>query len=256
LFFNTFQTQFFPNKLKSQQEEFVVIFKEKAMNILLVEDEIKMAAFIKDALTEDHYTVDVVGDGNEALVQAEINSYNLFILDIMLPHKDGLTVCRELREKKIDTPVLLLTAKGKLRDKVRGLDLGADDYLAKPFEIEELLARVRALLRRDKKNKSAVLQVADLTLNQATQEVTRGGKSIELTSKEYALLRYLMMHANEVVPRTMIIEHVWDVDSAAFTNVVDVYINYVRGKVDKGFSCPLIHTVRAVGYMLKEPDRV
>jgi DNA-binding response OmpR family regulator len=234
----------------------VVIFKEEAMNILLVEDEIKMAAFIKDALTEDHYAVDVVGDGNEALVKAEINSYNLFILDIMLPHKDGLTVCRELREKEIDTPILLLTAKGKLRDKVRGLDLGADDYLAKPFEIEELLARVRALLRREKKNKSAILQVADLTLNQATQEVNRGGKSIELTSKEYALLRYLMMHANEVVPRTMIIEHVWDVDSAAFTNVVDVYINYVRGKVDKGFTCPLIHTVRAVGYILKEPDRV
>jgi DNA-binding response OmpR family regulator len=121
------------------------------MNILLVEDEPKMAAFIKDALTEDHYTVDVVGDGNEALTQAAINSYNLFILDIMLPRKDGLTVCRELREKKIDTPILLLTAKSKLRDKVRGLDLGADDYLAKPFEIEELLARVRALLRREKK---------------------------------------------------------------------------------------------------------
>jgi DNA-binding response OmpR family regulator len=225
------------------------------VNILLVEDEVKMATFVKDALREEHYTVDVVHDGNQALFQAEINSYNLFILDIMLPGKDGLSVCEELRQKDIDTPILLLTAKSKLRDKVRGLDLGADDYLAKPFEIEELIARVRALLRRSDKNKSPVLKVSDLTLNQVTQEVTRAGKLIELTSKEYALLRYLMMHANEVVPRTMIIEHVWDVDSAAFTNVVDVYVNYLRGKVDKGFSCPLIHTVRAVGYILKEPDR-
>jgi two-component system, OmpR family, copper resistance phosphate regulon response regulator CusR len=226
------------------------------MNILLVEDEIKMAAFIKDALREQHYTVDVAHDGNDALVQAEINSYDLFILDIMLPGKDGLTVCEELRKNKIDSPILLLTAKSKLRDKVRGLDLGADDYLAKPFEVEELLARVRALLRRHKKDTSAVLQVGDLVLNQTTQEVTRAGKSIELTSKEYALLRYLMMHANEIVSRTMIIEHVWDVESAAFTNVVDVYINYIRSKVDKNFHPPLIHTVRSVGYILKEPERV
>lgn len=224
------------------------------MNILLVEDEVKMAGFIRDVLIEDHYTVDVAGDGNEALVRAKINPYNLFILDIMLPGKDGLTVCRELRENKIYTPILLLTAKSKIADKVKGLNLGADDYLAKPFDIEELLARVRALMRRESRNKSAILRVSDLVLDQVTRKVTRAGRSIELTSKEYALLRYLMAHANEVVPRTMIIEHVWDVDSAAFTNVVDVYINYLRGKIDKGSGYPLIHTVRNVGYLIKDPD--
>jgi DNA-binding response OmpR family regulator len=225
------------------------------MNILLVEDQTKMADFIKRALKEEHYRVDVAYNGQQAVFKAEINSYNLFILDIMLPDKDGLSVCRSLREKKIEAPVLLLTAKNKLQDKVRGLDSGADDYLTKPFEIEELLARVRALLRRRKKNKSVVLEVGGLSLNQATQEVKRAGKKIELTAKEYALLRYLMLHANEVVSRTMIIEHVWDVDSAAFTNVTDVYVNYLRNKIDKDFRYPLIHTVRSVGYILKESDK-
>ncbi len=226
------------------------------MKILLVEDETKMAAFIRSALVEEHYTVEVVHNGEEALARAEINDYNLFILDIMLPGRDGLDVCRRLREKKIASPILLLTAKSKLYDKVRGLDLGADDYLTKPFDLEELLARVRALLRRQKQSRTAVLRVADLTLDQSTREVVRSGKTLDLTAKEYALLRYLMLHANEVVPRSMIIEHVWDVESAAFTNVVDVYINYIRGKVDRGFDPPLIHTVRSVGYILKEPDGV
>jgi len=223
------------------------------MHILVVEDETKIAALVKGALTEEHYKVNVVHDGETALIQAEINSYNLIILDIMIPRKDGLMVCKELRDKKISTPVLLLTARNSLSDKVKGLDLGADDYLTKPFEIEELLARARALLRRDKTDKSTILRVADLCLNQTTQEVTRAGKEIELTSREYALLRYLMVHANEVVPRTMITEHVWGEDSAAFTNVIDVYINYIRNKVDKHFNPPLIHTVRLVGYILKKP---
>jgi DNA-binding response OmpR family regulator len=225
------------------------------MKILLVEDESKLADFIQKALTEERYSVDVVHDGEAALAEAGINAYDLFILDIMLPGKDGLTVCEELRERKIGSPILLLTAKSKLYDKVRGLDLGADDYLTKPFDLEELLARVRALLRRQKKNKTVVLRVGDLTLDQAERKVDRGGKAIELTAKEYALLRYLMLHAGEVVPRSMIIEHVWDVESAAFTNVVDVYINYIRGKVDRGFHPPLIHTVRSVGYTIKEPAR-
>jgi two-component system, OmpR family, copper resistance phosphate regulon response regulator CusR len=224
------------------------------MKILLVEDEIKMAAFVERALKEQHYSVDVVHDGEKALQEALITSYNLIILDIMLPSKDGLSVCKELRNNHIDCPILLLTAKSKVYDKVKGLDLGADDYLTKPFEIEELLARVRSLLRRRKSDQSTLLQVADLSLNQTTHEVVRAGKTIELTAKEYSLLRYLMQNANEIVPRSMIIEHVWDVDSAAFTNIVDVYINYIRGKIDKDFATPLIHTVRSVGYILKEPD--
>ncbi len=226
------------------------------MKILLVEDEIKIAHFIRGALIEEHYNVDIVYNGQEALIQAEIHSYNLIILDIMLPQKDGFTVCKELRAQKIDTPILLLTAKNYLRDKVRGLNIGADDYLTKPFEIEELLARIRALLRRHKTDKTTVLKVADLSLNLLTHEVIRAGKTIELTSREYALLRYLMMHANEVVTRTMITEHVWGEDSAAFTNVIDVYINYIRKKIEKDFGTPLIHTIRLVGYILKEPEDI
>lgn len=224
------------------------------MNILLVEDERKIAAFIKGALTENHYSVDVFDDGNKALIQAEIQPYNLIILDVMLPGKDGFTLCRELRKKKINTPILLLTVKNSLHDKVKGLNLGADDYLTKPFEIAELLARVRALLRREKGSKTEVLKVGDLSLNQVTQEVRRGGRPIRLTSREYALLRYLVIHANEVVTRTMITEHVWGEDSAAFTNVIDVYVNHLRSKVDKGFKQPLIHTIRFTGYILKEPQ--
>lgn len=223
------------------------------MRILLAEDEVKIAAFVEGALRENHYKVDVVGSGGQVLIQADIHPYDLIILDVVLPEKDGFALCEELRRRKIDASILLLTVKDSIQDKVKGLNLGADDYLTKPFEIEELLARVRALLRRGKCDESAILKVADLRLNQVTQKVTRAGKSIELTSREYALLRYLLIHANEVVTRTMITEHVWGEDSAAFTNVIDVYINYIRKKVDKGFSVPLIHTIRFAGYILKEP---
>lgn len=222
------------------------------MRILLVEDERKVASFIQRGLKEEKYIVDVTSDGEKALFLAEVNPYDLIILDIMLPDKDGIMVCKELRGKKIDVPILMLTAKDKLKDKVLGLDSGADDYLAKPFAFEELLARVRSLLRRRRINKSTVLKVADLELDQLTHKVRRASKEVTLTSKEYALLEYLMLNANQVVTRTMISEHVWDEDFDSFANVIDVYINYLRNKIDKGFNKQLIHTIRGMGYILKE----
>ncbi|MBU1862907.1 MAG: response regulator transcription factor [Candidatus Omnitrophica bacterium] len=222
------------------------------MRILLVEDERRIASFIKRGLQGNQYVVDVAYDGVKGLYLAEINTYDLIILDVMLPEKNGMVVCKELREKKIDTPVLMLTARDTVCDKVSGLDSGADDYLTKPFAFEEFLARVRALLRKKRQDKSTTLQVADLVLDQLTRTVMRAGTAITLTSKEYALLEYLMLHANEVVTRTMLSEHVWDEHFDTLTNVIDVYINYIRNKIDKDFSPPLLHTIRGTGYMLKE----
>ncbi|MBU4129113.1 response regulator transcription factor [bacterium] len=222
------------------------------MRMLLVEDEKKIANFIERGLKEENYVVDVVYDGEKALFLAEINPYDLIVLDIMLPGKDGIAVCRELRSKKIDVPVLMLTAKDRLGDKVLGLDAGADDYLTKPFAFEEFLARVRALLRRERIDKTTTLKVADLELDQLTHKVKRAGKEIILTSREYALLEYLMLNAHQVVTRTMISEHVWHEDFDSFTNVIDVYINYLRNKIDQGFKKQLIHTLRGRGYTLKE----
>jgi len=222
------------------------------VRILLVEDEKKMASFIERGLKEEHYAVDVAQDGETGIFFAENNLYDLIILDIMLPAKDGLSICKEVRNKMMDVPILLLTARGSVKDKVLGLNSGADDYLTKPFEFEELLARVQALLRRKRVDKSSILIVADLELNQLTHRVTRGGNEIPLTSKEYALLEYLMLHANQVVTRTMISEHIWNEHFDTFTNVIDVYINYLRNKIDTGFRKPLIHTVRGSGYVLKE----
>lgn len=222
------------------------------MRILLVEDEKKMAGFLERGLKEEHFAVDTVGDGDEALFKAGVNPYDLIILDVMLPSKDGITVCRELRKRKIDVPILLLTARSGTRDKVLGLNSGADDYLSKPFEFAELLARIQALLRRARGGKPAILRVADLELDQLSHKVTRGGRAVELTSKEYALLEYLMLNANSVVTRTMLSEHVWNESFDTFTNVIDVYINYLRTKIDKGHSRPLIHTIRGSGYMLRE----
>jgi len=222
------------------------------MRILLVEDELKIANFIERGLKEEHYAVDVVYNGEEALYMAEMNPYDLIILDLMLPDRDGLSVCKTLRSSKIDTPILMLTAKSGIRDKVTGLDSGADDYLTKPFAFEELLARMRALLRRKNTEKVTLLKIADLELDQLTHKVNRAGKEIKLTGKEYALLEYLLLNANQVVTRTMISEHVWNEDFDNFTNVTDVYINYLRNKIDKGSDKQLIHTIRGVGYILKE----
>jgi DNA-binding response OmpR family regulator len=221
------------------------------MRILLIEDEEKLASFIKRGLKEERYIVDVARDGEKGLFLAEINPYDLIILDIILPGKDGICVCRELRSKKIDIPILMLTAKSQVRDKVEGLQRGADDYLTKPFVFEELLARVGALLRRKRTDKSSLLQVADLKLDQLSHNVSRVGKEIILTAKEYALLEYLLLNAGHVVTRSMISEHVWNEEFDSFTNVIDVYVNYLRDKIDKGFKKKLIHTRRGVGYILK-----
>ncbi|MBU1124879.1 MAG: response regulator transcription factor [Candidatus Omnitrophica bacterium] len=221
------------------------------MRILLIEDERKIASFIERGLKEEDYCIDVAGDGAKGLFLAEINPYDLIILDIMLPGKDGISICRELRDKKISAPILMLTARDRVHDKVRGLNSGADDYLTKPFAFDELLARVRALLRRRDDTKSPILKVADLELDQLTHKIRRAGREIDLSSKEYALLEYLMIHAHQVVTRTMISEHVWNEDFDSFTNVIDVYINYLRNKVDKGFEKQLIHTLRGTGYILK-----
>lgn len=222
------------------------------MRILLVEDEKKIASFIKRGLKEERYLVDVADEGERALSMAEVSPYDLIVLDIMLPGRDGISVCKELRSKKIGTPILMLTAKDKIGDKVLGLDSGADDYLTKPFSFDEFLARVRALLRRKEASKTTTLKVADLELDQLTHTVKRGGKEIPLTAKEYALLEYLMLNANQVVTRTMLSEHVWHEDFDSFTNVIDVYVNYLRNKVDKGFKKRLIRTVRGTGYALRE----
>jgi DNA-binding response OmpR family regulator len=222
------------------------------VRILLVEDEKKIAGFIERGLKEAHYVVDVAPDGEKGAVLAGINSYDLIILDILLPEKDGVTLCREIRREQADVPILMLTAKSSVKDKVMGLKSGADDYLTKPFDFDELLARIQVLLRRKQTGKPNLLRVADLELDQMAREVKRAGKLINLTSQEYTLLRFLMLHADQVVTRTMISEHVWDKAFDTCTNVVDVYINYLRNKIDKGFSFPLIHTIRSAGYTLKD----
>lgn len=225
------------------------------MKILIVEDEKKVASFIRRGLKEEHYAVDIAARGDEGSCMAQVNDYDLIILDIGLPGKDGISVCKELRSKKKDTPVLMLTARSEIKDKVEGLDAGADDYLPKPFHFEELLARIRSLLRRGRSEKTTRLKVADLELDQIAHRAARAGKEVPLTSREYALLEYLMLHSGELVTRTMISEHVWSEDFDNFTNVIDVYVNYLRNKIDKGSAKPLIHTVRGSGYILREPAK-
>jgi two-component system, OmpR family, copper resistance phosphate regulon response regulator CusR len=221
------------------------------MRILVVEDEKKVASFIKRGLEAANYSVDVEHDGEAGLNRLLKGDYDLVILDVMLPKLDGLSLMKQIRQRQVNTPVLLLTARVTVADRVMGLDLGADDYLTKPFAFEELLARVRVLLRRGAAAPT-VLAVADLRLDPVTREVTRDNQRIDLTAKEFALLEFLLRRQDQVLSRAIIAQHVWGVNYDTFTNVIDVYVNYLRKKIDSGFEPKLIHTVRGVGYVLKE----
>jgi heavy metal response regulator len=222
------------------------------MRILVVEDERKVAQFIKKGLEEEGYAVDLASDGEEGLAMALDGVHDLIVLDIALPKMDGLRVLRKLREEKALTPVLLLTVRATIEDKVLGLDSGADDYLTKPFAFQELLARIRALLRRKAEAGAPLLRFADLVLDPARRLVTRGEEKIELTSKEFSLLEYFLRNPGRVLSRAMISEHVWDYDFDTESNVIDVYVNYLRRKIDSGRKKKLIQTVRGAGYVLKE----
>ena len=224
------------------------------MRILLAEDEPDAARLLSKGLREQSYAVDVVTDGEAAAFQASVNDYDLLILDVMLPLKDGFEVCRELRASGAQTPILLLTARDAVQDRIAGLDFGADDYLTKPFDFHELLARVRALLRRGQALKPELFTVADLTVNTRTHQVKRAGRDLALTAKEYALLEYLARRAGEVVTRAEIAEHVWDEKFDPFSNLIEVYIQRLRRKVDDEHSHKLIHTLRGEGYRLATPD--
>ncbi|MCX6816854.1 MAG: response regulator transcription factor [Candidatus Beckwithbacteria bacterium] len=222
------------------------------MRILVVEDEHKIANSIKQGLEQEKYAVDVAYTGTDGFDLASTEDYDMIILDLLLPEINGLEICHRLRQQKIHAPILILTAKGQVSDKVEGLDSGADDYLTKPFAFEELLARIRALIRRPHHSSGTTLSVEDLNLNALTYEVTRGGKSIQLSSKEFSLLEYLLRHANQILTKDKIISHVWDYDADVLPNTVEVYIGYLRHKIDQPFPKQpnLIHTIRGFGYKL------
>ena len=223
------------------------------MRILIVEDDPDLAGFIQKGLREERYAVDRAQEGEEGLLMASTTPYDLIILDVMLPKLDGLTVCRRLRIAGNKIPILLLTARGAVEDRVAGLNMGADDYLTKPFAFAELLARVRALIRRTGVDPTPRRTVADLEVDRVAHRVWRAGRDITLTNKEYALLEYLLRNPDRVLTRTAIIEHVWDIHYDGMTNIVDVHIRALRAKVDREFPPPLIQTVRGVGYVLKTP---
>lgn len=219
------------------------------MKILIVEDDESVARFLKQATQEAGYTVEAVDDGLLALQTVKTLPFDVILLDVMLPGMDGFEVCRQLRAARVMTPILIITARDTLEDKLAGLDGGADDYIVKPFQVAELLARVRALLRRGSSSPT-ILQVADLTLDPATRQAMRGDKGISLSGTEYALLEYLMRNAGRVLTRSMILDHVWQYDFEGNDNVLDVYISYLRRKIDKGHAQPLIHTLRGVGFKM------
>jgi DNA-binding response OmpR family regulator len=221
------------------------------MRILVVEDERKVASFLRQGLVEEGHAVEVVGDGAAALdLLLDGPPYDLVVLDLMLPKRDGFEVLKSLRARRIDTPVLVLTARDNVSDKVVGLDLGADDYLTKPFAFEEFLARVRALLRRGGGQRAPVLRLGDLTLDPATRVVTRGKRRITLTAREYALLEYFLRNPNRVLSRPMIAQHVWGLDFDSESNIIDVYVGYLRRKIDGDGEPRLLHTVRGAGYTM------
>jgi len=222
------------------------------MRILVVDDEVKLATAIKRALEINHYAVDMVHTGSDALDMALGEEYDCILLDLMLPGIDGLTVCKKIREDGKSTPILMLTAKGQIADKVTGLDIGADDYLVKPFSFEELFARVRALVRRPKTQAQSALTIRNLSLDPVSYTVTRGGKPIALSSKEFSILEYLLRNKNTVVTRDQLINHVWDYDADVLPNVVEVHIKHLRDKIDAPFKTALIQTIRGKGYSIRE----
>jgi len=221
------------------------------MKILIIEDEQKLAKVLKKGLEENDFTVDLSFDGEEGLHMAETYPYDAVLLDLMLPGMDGLAILKTLRKKKIDVPVLVVTARGEVDDRIKGLDIGADDYIAKPFDFAELMARLRATIRRSKGKPSPQITVEDLAVDTNAKTVTRAGRAIALSAREYMLLEYLALNAGRVVTRTEIVDHVYATEYEWDSNVIDVYINYLRNKIDKGFKKPLIHTVRGAGYVLK-----
>ncbi|PWT81768.1 MAG: DNA-binding response regulator [Acidobacteria bacterium] len=221
------------------------------MRILLVEDEPRMANVIAKGLRENSYAVDVVADGDAALYQSSINDYDLIVLDVLLPERDGFEICREWRRRGNATPILMLTARATIDDRITGFDAGADDYLTKPFSFRELLARIRALLRRDSKLRPDVLQIEDLVVDSASHRVTRANREVQLTAKEYALLEYLARHAGELVSRADIAAHVWDDSFDPFSNAIEVYMNRLRKKIDDSHEMKLLHTRRGEGYILE-----
>lgn len=221
------------------------------MRVLLVEDEPAVAGFVEKGLRESHYAVDRAADGHEGLRLAINGDYDAIVLDLMLPGLDGFEVIRELRERHVSAPILCLTARDAISDRVRGLDLGADDYMPKPFSFAELLARLRALLRRGTSLTGNTIVVGDLVVDLAARSVQRAGRRVDLSAREFALLEYLARNAGQVLTRTMILERVWDMNQDPLTNVIDVHINRLRKKIDAGFGGPLIHTIRSVGYVLR-----